>query len=185
MASRKQPPAATSDDEEFSQHDQALAVLITDLADRANQGQHVELEATCKKHPEFEADLRELWGTVIVTRAAALEMATKTFSGTLRRCEVPGLEVPCDLGKYVLEEEIGRGGMGIVYRATRKTDQKTIAIKMILKGDFASPVERERFQAEAEAAARLAHRNIAPIYEIGEHDGLAFFCMKLIEGARR
>ena len=181
MASRKQPTAATSDDDEFSQHDQALAVLITDLADRANQGQHVELEATCKQHPEFEADLRELWGTVIVTRAAALEMATKTFSGA-SEVRIPGLEVPCDLGKYVLEEEIGRGGMGIVYRATRKTDQKTIAIKMILKGDFASPVERERFQAEAEAAARLAHRNIAPIYEIGEHDGLAFFCMKLIEG---
>ena len=181
MARRKQQTAVTSGDDEFSQRDQALANLITDLADRANSGQHVELEATCKKHPEFEADLRDLWGTIIVTRAAAMEMATKTFTGT-SEVRIPGLEVPCDLGNYVLEEEIGRGGMGIVYRATRKSDQKSVAIKMILKGDFASPAERERFQAEAEAAARLAHRHIAPIYEIGEHDGLAFFCMKLIEG---
>ena len=164
-----------------AEYEQALANLITDLADRSNAGEKVELEATCKKHPQFEADLRDLWGTIVVTRAAADEMATRSFSPD-SSIRIPGLEVPYDLGKYVLEEEIGRGGMGIVYRATRKSDQKQLAVKMILKGDFASPVERERFQAEAEAAARLAHKNIAPIYEIGEHEGLAYFCMKLVNG---
>jgi serine/threonine-protein kinase len=163
------------------EYDQSLANLITELADRTNAGEKVELEATCKKHPQFESDLRDLWGTIVVTRAAADEMATRSFSPD-SDIRIPGLEVPYDLGTYVLEEEIGRGGMGIVYRATRKSDQNQIAIKMILKGDFASAVERERFQAEAEAAARLAHKNIAPIYEIGEHEGLAFFCMKLIDG---
>ena len=163
------------------EYDQSLANLITELADRSNAGERVELEAACKKHPQFESDLRDLWGTIVVTRAAADEMATRSFSPD-SEIRIPGLEVPYDLGKYVLEEEIGRGGMGIVYRATRKSDEKQIAIKMILKGDFASAVERERFQAEAEAAARLAHKNIAPIYEIGEHEGLAFFCMKLIDG---
>jgi len=163
------------------EYDQSLANLITELADRTNAGEKVELEATCKKYPQFESDLRDLWGTIVVTRAAADEMATRSFSPD-SDIRIPGLEVPYDLGKYVLEEEIGRGGMGIVYRATRKSDQEQIAIKMILKGDFASAVERERFQAEAEAAARLAHKNIAPIYEIGDHEGLAFFCMKLIDG---
>ncbi len=162
-------------------YDQALANLITELADRTNAGEKVELEATCKKYPQFEYDLRDLWGTIVVTRAAADEMATRSFSPD-SDVRIPGLEVPYDLGKYVLEEEIGRGGMGIVYRATRKSDGVSIAIKMILKGDFASAIERERFQAEAEAAARLTHKNIAPIYEIGEHEGLSFFCMKLIDG---
>ena len=163
------------------EYDQSLANLITELADRSNAGDKVELEAACKKYPQFESDLRDLWGTIVVTRAAADEMATRSFSPD-SDIRIPGLEVPYDLGKYVLEEEIGRGGMGIVYRATRKSDQNQIAIKMILRGDFASAVERERFQAEAEAAARLTHKNIAPIYEIGEHEGLAFFCMKLIDG---
>lgn len=162
-------------------YEQELANLITHLADRVNNGDQVELEKTCRQHPTFESDLRDLWGTIAVTRAAADEMASKSFTGD-GDTRVPGLEVPYDLGNYMLEEEIGRGGMGIVYRATRKSDRKTIAIKMILKGDFASPAERERFKAEAEAAARLNHRNIAPIYEIGEHEGLAFFCMKLING---
>jgi len=162
-------------------YEQSLANLVTELADRTNAGEKVELEATCKKYPQFESDLRDLWGTIVVTRAAADEMATRSFSPE-SDIRIPGLEVPYDLGNYVLEEEIGRGGMGIVYRATRKADGVAIAIKMILKGDFASAVERERFQAEAEAAARLAHKNIAPIYEIGEHEGLAFFCMKLIDG---
>ena len=163
------------------EYDQSLGNLITELADRSNAGDKVELEAACKKYPQFESDLRDLWGTIVVTRAAADEMATRSFSPD-SDIRIPGLEVPYDLGKYVLEEEIGRGGMGIVYRATRKSDQNQIAIKMILRGDFASAVERERFQAEAEAAARLTHKNIAPIYEIGEHEGLAFFCMKLIDG---
>jgi serine/threonine-protein kinase len=162
-------------------YEQELADLITSLADRINAGERVELEKTCLQHPTFESDLRDLWGTIVVTRAAADEMASKSFTDE-SDIRIPGLEVPYDLGSYVLEEEIGRGGMGIVYRATRKSDDRTIAIKMILKGDFASQGERERFKAEAEAAARLNHRNIAPIYEIGEHEGLAFFCMKLIDG---
>jgi serine/threonine-protein kinase len=72
--------------------------------------------------------------------------------------------------------------MGIVYRATRISDGKSVAIKMILKGDFASEAERQRFDSEALAAAKLNHPNIIPIYEIGDFLGREFFCMKLIEG---
>lgn len=181
MAEKRESSEAEREADDQDRHDQALANLITRLADRANAGEQVDLESTCREHPEFDSDLRELWGTIIVTRAAADGMATRSFTGN-SEVRVPGLDVPYDLGKYILKEEIGRGGMGIVYRATRKSDGKTLAIKMILKGDFASPIERDRFQAEAEAAARLTHRSIAPIYEIGEHEGLSFFCMKLIEG---
>ena len=160
--------------------EQALANLLTSLADRISAGETLELEETCLQHPRFADDLRELWGTLVVTQAAAVEQ--NDFNTATDEYRIPGLELPFDLGDYVLESEIGRGGMGIVYQALRKSDQNIVAIKMILKGDFASAIERERFQAEASAAFKLDHPNIVPIYEIGEYEGRAFFCMKLIEG---
>lgn len=161
--------------------EQALALLVTSLADRANQGEPVDLEQACRDHPEFELDLRELWGTIIVTHAAAKEKGSQSEVLT-NEMSVPLLELPCSFGNYILEAEIGRGGMGIVYRATRTSDGESVAIKMILKGDFASEAERQRFDSEAVAAAKLSHPNIIPIYEIGDFQGREFFCMKLIQG---
>lgn len=86
------------------------------------------------------------------------------------------------IGDYELLEEIGRGGMGLVYRARQISVNRPAAVKLILTGPLASAVERQRFVAEASAAAALDHPGIVSVFEAGEEDGQPFFAMQLIEG---
>ena len=94
-------------------------------------------------------------------------------AGTLEGVTVPG---------YDILEELGRGGMGVVYKARHRRLQRLVALKMVLAGAHVGQVGLARFRAEAEAVAKLLHPNIVQIFETGEHEGRPFFSLEYVEG---
>jgi len=86
------------------------------------------------------------------------------------------------IGNYQILQEIGRGGMGVVYKARQANLSRIVALKMILAGEHAGLRERARLRNEAQAAAQLMHPNVVQIFEIGEHEGLPFLAMEYVAG---
>ncbi len=114
--------------------------------------------------------------------ASCQSIHAATIAPTSNENLTPVGSVPNEVGDYEIIEEIARGGMGIIYKARHRQLNRTAALKMILSGRFSSEEELKRFHIEAEAAAKLDHPAIVPVYEIGEFDGQAFFAMKFVEG---
>ena len=109
------------------------------------------------------------------------EVATNVEGDVPSPCETAGAATR-GFGSFELLGEIGRGGMGVVYKARQKGLDRIVAVKMILSSHLASAEHVCRFQAEARAAARLRHANIVQIYEVGEVHGQHYFTMEYVEG---
>lgn len=182
-------PNASQADLPQDEHEAELAALVSQLADRVGAGETLDLEQVCSQHPRFRQELKELWGALIVTEAVAAAArspspdypnAAEENRWLAASLSVPGL--PYSIGDYELLEVIGRGGMGVVYRALQLSLNREVAVKMIHENRPSSPENRKRFLAEAEANARLEHPGIVPVYEVGEFGGHPFFSMQFVRG---
>src|ERR1700722_4982784 len=158
-----------------SEPEQAVELILSEIHLRRELGEVLDPSECYARFPQFQALLQARLNSLTSGDA------TRTEPGALDTASrgEPGLDLT--LGRHELIEEIGRGGMGVVHRARDISLDRLVALKMIRSGASKGP-EVERFQREAQAAARLRHPNIAPIYAIGFHDGHPCFTMPLIEG---
>jgi|694.fasta_scaffold04673_15 serine/threonine-protein kinase len=163
------------------QNDEKLALLLTELADRVQRGEQVDITKVCEQYPEHASELRYLWGTVLVTDAVGAQQALASAVGEGEAMVWPP-QLPFSIGDYELIEQVGQGGMGIVFRARQMSLGREVAIKMIQQDRLNSPEDHQRFLAEAEATARLEHPGIVQVYEVGQFDGTPFFSMQFIRG---
>jgi eukaryotic-like serine/threonine-protein kinase len=172
------------EDDPLTEQELKLAHIVATLTDRLQRGEAIDIHAECQAHPDLARDLMSVWGTVVIANAVGSHEAVEAKSsdrasadsGTWR------MPLPCILGDYELLEEIGRGGMGVVYRAQQLSLNREVAIKMILRDRLASDTERIRFFAEAKATAQLQHPGIVPVFDVGEIDGRPYFAMQFLRG---
>ena len=94
----------------------------------------------------------------------------------------PQAEMPREFGDYELLEEVGRGGQGVVFRAWQRSLNRKVAVKVIGIGQLTTDAHMKRLRREAEAAAKLNHPGIVPVYEVGERHGTYYFSMRFVEG---
>jgi serine/threonine-protein kinase len=167
-----------------------LADLVDALSHARGRAALQLLDTMAAAHPALAGQLRELFAAMSMADAVADESTILERRGAPLRPPPPrpdgflpgAVALPATFGDYELLEEIGRGGMGVVYRARQRSLDRIVAVKMLLRRDLASQADLARFRSEAEAAARLDHPAIVSIFEVGECDGHPFYSMQFVEG---
>ena len=160
------------------QREQQLCDALQTLLEQVEQGRTVHWEEVGSQHPDLVDELRELVGAAQLAQALG-----RPPSGSSTEFPVKSASsAPAGFADYEHLIEIGRGGMGVVYKAHQRSLNRDVALKMMVRGVFASPDDLRRFRTEAESAAKLTHPHIVSVYEVGEQAGLPYFSMQLIDG---
>ncbi len=162
--------------EASEQHD--LGQLAEEFVSRRRQGERASIEDYAAQYPDLAEEIRELFPTVIELEQLKVH---KVFSSGGPAASIGPVPLT-QLGDFRIIREIGRGGMGVVYEAEQESLHRRVALKVLGTQMGMSSRQLVRFRREAEAAARLHHTNIVPIYGVGEDQGLQFYAMQFIEG---
>ncbi|HRF02147.1 MAG TPA: serine/threonine-protein kinase [Pirellulaceae bacterium] len=150
-----------------------LAEIVDEFTERLRKGESPSIAEYRSRHPELADDLDELLPTI-----ASMEKARSESAAPASTVE----SVPSRLGDFEIREELGRGGMGIVFAAFQRSLQRRVALKILPRALLLDERHKLRFEREARIAANLHHTNIVPVFGVGEDQGYRFYVMQLIEG---
>jgi eukaryotic-like serine/threonine-protein kinase len=182
MADKKTTPSFEEDAADSAR----LAALFERLLAETRAGSHVDIERIAAEHPDLACELRELWAVAALAEEFGSQPSFNDDdrpSDQQRQSPLNRID-PLAQGfeDYELFEELGRGGMGVVYRARQKSLDRVVALKIVLAGSAATRADLARFRGEAETAAQLNHPHIVPVYEVGQHNELPYFTMRYVRG---
>ena len=158
----------------------SLNKLAYEFADRFRRGERPSLTEYTGKHPELAAEIRDLFPALVVTEQFGSVAGPPT--GQHAQTATSDGTAPQRLGEYRILREIARGGMGIVYEAVQESLGRRVALKALPFQSLPDANHLERFRREAQAAAKLHHTNIVPVFGVGEHQGVHYFAMQFIKG---
>ena len=166
-----------------------LDLIYSEVLLREEAGERPEAEEYVRRFPAHEAALRLQFDLhQAVASDTSLMGRTRAFTpgaqlaGQEARARPAGVPAAVRLPGYEIEEVLGRGGMGVVYKARHLALNRVVALKMVLSGGHAGEAELARFRTEAAALARLQHPHIVQIFEVGEQDGRPYFALEYVEG---
>lgn len=155
-----------------------LDSLAEEFVSRRRQGERVSIEEYCLQYPDLAEEIRDIFPTVLELEQLKVHKVISSGGTSASIGPVPLTR----LGDFRIVREIGRGGMGVVYEAEQESLHRRVALKVLGTQLGMSARQKARFRREAEAAARLHHTNIVPIFGVGEDQGLQFYAMQFIEG---
>lgn len=166
-----------------SSDDEQILEILDRLTAKVQVGEPVDLASVIADHPDMADEIRSLWATIAVAEQFGLPPLEDDPEESLAQdTEAAETFAGKRIGDYELIEEIGRGGMGVVYRARQVGLDRMVAVKMLLNGALATGTNLSRFRAEAQAAARLDHPHLVTVHDVGEEGGLPYFSMEWIDG---
>jgi serine/threonine protein kinase/WD40 repeat protein/Flp pilus assembly protein TadD len=154
-----------------------LDQLAESFLERYRAGECPSLTEYTERYPELAEEIRELFPALVV-----MEKARPKGGESDNVPEESDQAIPAQLGDYHILREVGRGGMGVVFEAVQESLHRHVALKVLPFHSWVKPKHLERFQREAQAAARLHHTNIVPVFGVGAHEGIHFYAMQFIQG---
>ena len=156
-------------------NERILERIADEFLERRQQGEFPSIESFCQQYPDLANEIPKFLRTIELMGLSAASVSDSPVHDT-------SPVKPASIGGYRIVEEIGRGGMGVVYAAEQESLNRRVALKVVPRRWIKESSATERFKREAQVTAKLHHTNIVPVYEVGEEGNYLFYAMQLIEG---
>jgi serine/threonine protein kinase/WD40 repeat protein len=163
---------------------EVISALTDEFVARYRRGERPAISDYVRKRPELATEIRDVLSAVALVENLAPGRDASVAAGGPALSSSTGDSLPVlqQIGEYRVLREVGRGGMGIVYEAEQLSLGRRVALKVLVRQSLRDTHQRERFEREARAAARLHHTNVVPVFGFGEEHGLHYYVMQFIQG---